>query len=256
MTRRLIQSSLATLAVTIAAAAPASAQVVHGLNLGAGFFRPAPLDTRVLGDVLFENMNQPIIPGTIPPSTASLDFDFNRFRSLPLFMEWQMEFSDHFELGIGASYSNRRVPSVYRDLINGQGTVDPFDDTEIPQDLRLRVIPITAVARIVFGRPGGTQGYFGGGAAIVNFRYSETGQFVQVSDLSVFTDQFVATGWAPGGVALGGVRFALGGDVYALTLEGRYLWARGNTGGIEAGFLGDKIDLSGLGINFGLLIRY
>jgi hypothetical protein len=44
--------------------------------------------------------------------------------------------------------------------------------------------------------------------------------------------------------------------VYALNVEGRYQWASGNTGGISAGFLGDKIDLSGGSLLFTFLIRY
>jgi hypothetical protein len=44
--------------------------------------------------------------------------------------------------------------------------------------------------------------------------------------------------------------------VYALNFEGRYQWLVGNTGGFDAGFLGDKIDLGGWGLNASFLIRF
>jgi hypothetical protein len=103
---------------------------------------------------------------------------------------------------------------------------------------------------------GGFQPYVGGGIAILNFRYSESGEFVDTTTFEVFPATFVAKDTAIGGQLLAGMRLPLGGDIYALTIEGRYQWASGNTGGIDAGFLGDKIDLGGGFINFGFLIRF
>lgn len=255
MTRMVRLAALAGLLV-LGSAEAAAAQVVHGLNFGAGFFWPAGLDRRVSGDVLVANLNQPLIPGQTPPATGSLAFDFGDFRAFPVFGEWQIGFSDHFEVGVGLSYTNTSVPSVYRDLINSQGTPDPSDDTEIPQTLRLRQIPLTGVARIVFGRPDAVQTYVGGGIAAIFYEYRESGQFVQLSDLSVFNAQYVASGTAIGGLILGGARFGIRGDVYAITVEGQYRWASGDTGGSAEGFLGDKIDLGGGSLTFGLLIRF
>ena len=245
-------------------AVPASAQVVHSLNFGVGVFMPKPFDGRVLGDVLVADLTRPEL-ASLPGFTDSLDFDgdlfgpfdkdIQKFRSAPLFAEWILGFGRHIEVGLGFSYSNKKVSSVYRDILDGHGTVTEADDTEIRQDLRLRMIPLSGVVRFVFGPQTGVQGYFGGGVTAVVYRYSEVGQFVDADDLSVFNGNFVASGTALGGVVLGGARFGLGGDVYALTLEGRYQMATGKTPGAPD-FLGDKIDLRGSSINFGLLIRY
>jgi hypothetical protein len=53
-----------------------------------------------------------------------------------------------------------------------------------------------------------------------------------------------------------GVRVPIGGDIYALSLEGRYQWGVGKTGGADAGFVADKIDLSGGFFNVGFLVRF
>ncbi len=234
-------------------AVPASAQIVQSVAFGAGAFWPRSLDTRAPGDALYEDLNQPqLLPGV----TGSLEFDMRKFRAIRPFGEWNIGFGNHLELSVGAAYSNRKVASVYRDLVDSHGTDQTTDDTEIAQDLRLRMIPITVVVRVLGGRPGSFQPYLGGGVAVVNFRYSEVGDFVDTTTFDIFNDRFVATGTAMGAVALGGFRVPLGGDIFALTMEGRYQWAVGNTGGIDAGFLGDKIDLGGGSLNFGFLIRY
>jgi hypothetical protein len=226
--------------------------VVQSLGLGVGVFMPRGFDGRVDGDVLVANLTQPIIPGTNPPSTGSLDFEIGKFRAMPFFGEWNVAINRNIEISAGVGFSNKKVDSVYRDLVNGAR-----GGAEIEQDLRLRLIPITGVVRFLpFGDATGVQPYVGGGVAAVNFRYTEAGEFVDPSDLAVFTDRYVASGTAVGGLILGGVRLPMGGDVYAFTVEGRFQFAKGNTGGATAGFLGDRIDLSGGAVNFGLLIRF
>lgn len=258
MMRTLARASV--VAVLLAGvAAPASAQVVHSLTLGAGWFNPRAFDGRDARDVWVANLTQPVIEGTDPPATSSLDFAIKDFRSVPLFGEWNIALGDHFEVGLGAAYQNRKVASRYRDLVDSHGTDTTADDTEILQDLRLRVIPITGVARVLFGRLGGFQPYVGGGIAILPFRYSEVGDFVDTETFDVFPGRFVASGTAVGSQLLAGMRVPLGGDVYALTIEGRYQWAKGKTDGTTDGipdFLGDRIDLSGGFLNFGFLIRF
>ena len=119
------------------------------------------------------------------------------------------------------------------------------------------MIPISGTVKFLpFGQAGGLQPYVGGGISAVSFNYTETGDFVDPSTFEIFNDKFTADGFAFGALIFGGLRFPLGGDVYALKVEGRYLFGSGNTGGTEAGFLGDKIDLSGGSLNFGFLIRF
>jgi outer membrane protein W len=227
-------------AVVLACAAPASAQVVQSLQIGVGGVYPRGFDARTSGDVLVADLTD----------ANALDFRVSDFRTVHVFGEWNISFGEHVEAGVGVGVYSKRVPSVYRDLVNADGT-------EIEQDLRLRVVPITGLVRFLpFGRAGTVQPYVGAGVSVLAFRYSESGQFVDPTDFSIFSDAFTATGSPVGGVLLGGVRFPIRGDIYGLGVEGRYQFGSGNTGGAANGFLGDKIDLSGGQLNFTFLVRF
>lgn len=235
--------------VVSAVAAPASAQIVQSIGFGVGFFSPRGFDSRVDGDVLVANLTQPDVQ---PGVSGSLAFEIKNFRAVPFFGEWNVALNKHLEVSAGVAYSNKKVDSIYLDLVDSSNN---FSDIE--QDLRLRMIPITGVVRFMpFGDPTGIQPYVGGGIAAVNYRYTETGEFVDTVTFDIFSDRYTAKGTAIGTVILGGVRFPMGGDVYGFTLEGRYQMANGKTGGATAGFLGDKIDLSGGSVNFGMVIRF
>lgn len=219
---------------------PAAAQVVHSLHVGGGAFLPRGFDTRIEGDVLVENLSieEPLL------------FDVNDFRGGQVFGEWQVGFGDHVEAAVGVGFYQRTVNSVYANLINDNGS-------EIEQDLKLRIVPVTALVRFLpFGRPGEVQPYVGAGISLLNWRYSESGEFVDLADFAVFRDRFNTTGSNAAPVVMGGVRVPIDGDIFGLTLEWRHQWGEGNTGGLENGFLADKIDLSGSTLNIGFIIRY
>ncbi|MBP8275117.1 MAG: hypothetical protein KAY59_11835, partial [Acidobacteria bacterium] len=57
-----------------------------------------------------------------------------------------------------------------------------------------------------------------------------------------------------GPVFLAGFRAPIGGDVYAFTVEGRYLKGEGDLNTND--FLGSKIDLGGTSLRVGFLIRF
>jgi hypothetical protein len=222
------------------AASPASAQVVQSLNVGGGWVWPRGFDSRVDGDVLIANLSD----------SEPLLFDIQRFRGGQLFGEWNVAFGNHVEVSGGFSYYQRTVPSVYRDLVNDNGF-------EIAQKLKLRMMPITGIVRFLpIGEPSEFQPYVGGGLAVINWRYSEAGEFVDTTDYSVFAARFVESSTDLGAVFVVGARVPIDGDVYGLTLEYRYQWGQGDTGGFENGFLGDKIDLSAGSFNIGFLIRF
>lgn len=236
-------------AATVFIAAPANAQVVHSVHVGGGFFKPRGLDSRVFGDVLVRNAVGEPLPAD-PFLSDALVFDMDQFLSGQLFGEWNVGFGNHIEVGVGVGWYSDSVPSVYYDLVDEGGR-------EIVQTLQLRIVPTTAVVRFLpFGRAGDFQPYVGAGFGLFHYRYSEYGEFVDPVTLDIFADEFVATGWTPGGVVLGGVRVPLGGDVFGLTMEGRYQFATGKTGGIDAGFLDEKIDLDGGQFTVGLLVRF
>ena len=237
------------LVLTLVAAVPASAQVVHSVGFGAGAFFPKSCmqsvssnlkcrAARGTDDVLVEDLN-------------SLAFDIKDFRGATVFGEWNITFDDRVELSFGAGFYKKTVPSVYRDFVD-------VDFTEIEQDLQLRVIPVSAVVRFLpVGRAGDVQPYIGGGVAALNWKYSETGEFVDFNNNNtIFEDHYVESGTVLAPVALVGLRMPINGDVYALNAELRYQWGKGKTGGLDNGFLADKINLGGLNFTLGFQIRF
>jgi hypothetical protein len=259
LTRFSVALALALVAV------PASAQVTHSIQFGGGMFFPRGFDSRPTGDVFVENLTGFVLEPNLTTALAFPEVEncFDRFnvrshpptclnalRSGQISGEWLIGFGDRLEVGVGLGFTRKSIRSAYRDLYNINGN-------DIEQDIRLRVIPITGVVRFIpFGRPDDFQPYVGVGIGALNFRYSEIGDFVDTTDFSIFPERYIATGTAVGPLLLGGFRLPLGGDIYALTFEGRYQWGEGDTGGNDAGFVGDKIDLGGGQFNFGFLIRF
>lgn len=234
----------AVAAALIFAPAAAQAQITRvsgsdarqsfGVNLG-GFF-PKGEDSRIENDVLLENRN-------------SLLFEIKDFRGVNVGAEYLLGVTDYIEAGLDVGFYQRTVPSIYADFTHDDGR-------EIEQDLKLRIIPITASVRFLpTGRNASVQPYVGIGAGFLNWRYSETGEFVDFTDDSIFRDRFVAKGNTVAPVVIGGLRF-LAADVWTVGGEVRWQNADGDTGGRPAGFLTDKIDLGGWTANFNVHFRF
>jgi hypothetical protein len=202
--------------------APAPARAQQAISLSLGGFAVTGEDARVDGDVLFENRD-------------ILDFAVKDFNTGSVGLDWLLPVGEFIEVGAGVGFTSRTVPSVYADFVNRDGS-------EIEQDLKLRIVPMSVTARVLpFGRSRAVQPYLGGGLGIFNYRYSEVGDFVDFTDRSVFSDRFVASGTELGPVALAGIRFPLG-DTWSLGGEVRYQKAEAD---LSDDFLGPKLDLGG-----------
>jgi hypothetical protein len=237
------------LAAVLLVATPAAAQTVQTLQLGAGIFFPRGLDSRHDDDVLLRNALGETL-ADFPTLTDAIAFEMSDFRGGHFFGEWNVGFGDRVEVGAGVGFYRRSVPTVYYDL------VDEFE-RDIEQRLSLRIVPVTGIVRFMpFGTPGDVQPYVGAGLALLNYRYSEAGDFVDPDTLEIYPDRYNKSGTTLGGLLLGGVRFPIGGDIYGLGIEGRYQFGTGDTGGADEGFLADKIDLSGGQLNFTFLVRF
>jgi len=88
------------------------------------------------------------------------------------------------------------------------------------------------------------QPYVGGGLGVYFWHYSETGEFVDFVDNSIFRDSFVDSGTSVGPVAVFGVRGRVS-DRASLGMEGRYYWGQGD---LSQDFLSDRIDLGGFSV--------
>ena len=223
MSRKFLLIATLVLVVGAATAMPARAQSTVSFNLGA--FYPRSLDARGTGDVLFENLNY-------------LSFDFNAFRGFTFGGDFLYPLGDFFEVGAGIGYYSESVPSIYTDY------VDLDTGLDIAQSLKLRIIPITFTVRALpLSKNLPVQPYVGGGLAILPWRYSETGEFIDFNTGDIFTNNYVASGTKVGGTILGGVR-VLPSRRFAVGFEVR--WQNGKaTLPAELGFSGNTIDLGG-----------
>ncbi len=230
-------SCLLVACASIAATAqPVLAQ--QTLNFSLGYFTVRGEDARAAGDVLTENRNL-------------LVYEIDEFNGATVGGEWLVPLGEYFEGGAGVAFSRRTVPSVYADFVDNDGS-------EIEQDLRLRIVPISFTIRVLpFGQSSGVQPYFGAGLGIFSWRYSESGEFVDfgTAPFTIFRDQFVASGSETGPVALGGIRFA--GETLSAGAEIRYHSADAALGD-EFALLTDepRIDLGGWTYQFTIGFRF
>jgi len=208
----------------VSVVAPTTSYAQQSLNLSIGGFVPRGEDARDPDDVLLNNLDL-------------FAFNIKDFNGATAGAEYLVGLGDWLDAGLGVGIYKRTVPSVYLDQVNANGS-------EIEQDLKLRVVPFTATIRFLpLGhRTVGIEPYIGAGVGILNYRYSETGDFVDFSDNTVFRGRFVGSGTATGPLILGGVRFPVG--VIGVGGEIRYQRAEGDLPG-DQGFTGSKIDLGG-----------
>src|SRR5207253_2976971 len=107
-----------------------------------GYFAPKGEGARNNGDVLVANRD-------------FLAFDIKDFNGPTVGAEWLVPLGTYFEAGAGLSVSRRTVPSVYSNFTN-------VDQSEIQQDLRLRIVPVAFTVRVLpLGKHNPVQPYFG-----------------------------------------------------------------------------------------------
>ena len=197
---------LAMVSLVVGVLAPSVASAQQSVSLYVGGFAARPVDGRAGTDVLVNNLD-------------FLAFDIKDFNGPAFGGEYLVGLGNNLEAGLGVGFQTRTVPAVYSAFVNSNGT-------EIEQDLKLRVIPVTATIRFLpLGHHGPVRPYVGAGVGIFSWRYSETGQFL-ANDDSIFNDTFPGSGSATGPVVLGGVRIPVGGG--AVGGEIRYQSAKGN----------------------------
>ena len=232
MLNRFIATGAVVCMALLAWAQPAHAQQ-QTVNFTLGYFTPLGEDARTTGDVLNANRD-------------FLFFDLRDFNSASVGGEWLVPLGQYLEGGIGVNFTRRTVPSVYQEF------TDP-DGTEVDQDLRLRMVPLTFSVRLLpLGQHTGFQPYVGAGVGVISWRYSEFGEFIDFSRNNViFEDTFVASGTNAGPVVVGGIRGA--GRTASAGFEIRYQKAKGD---LPNDFAGPKIDLGGWTYNFTVGVRF
>ncbi len=221
MTRRILSTTLA-LAIAIGLlATPAAAQ--QSLNIQLGSFMPRGEDTRIKNDVLLTDLTY-------------LWFDLRDLKGVTVSADWSVLVGNYFEVGAGAGVYERTTPAVWAD-----STWD--DGSDIQSNLKLRIVPLTAMVKVLpLGAWRTVQPYVGGGINVYFWRYSEIGDFVDLTDNSIYSERYIGTGTAVGPVAIAGVRARVSRHA-TLGIEGRYQWGEGKLSRDQ--FLSDRIDLGG-----------
>jgi hypothetical protein len=214
--------------------APATGHAQQSVNIQLGGFVPHGEDARTFDDVLKNNLD-------------FLVFDINDFATFNINGEWEFPFADKLSGSLGLGFSTSSVPSVYLNYVED-------NQTEIQQELKLRIVPFTAAVRLIpFGQRNPVQPYIGAGVGVFMWRYAESGEFVDFGDGSVFRDSFVGTGATAGPVIFGGINFV--GDVFGAGGEIRYQSAQGDLPA-DQGFSGSKIDLGGFTYSFNFKVKF
>ncbi len=119
-----------------AGAAPANAQN-QGVTFTFGYFAPKGQDSRVAGDVL--NADRCL---DVSFQCEPLLFDVSDFGGLSFSGEYSIGIGKYFEAAFDVGFTQQTVPSVY-------ALVTRPDGSEIQQDLKLRIVPITGLVRFI-----------------------------------------------------------------------------------------------------------
>jgi hypothetical protein len=165
--------------------------------------------------------------------------------------------SQKTSLVLAISGGGTSAPSEFRHWLDN-------DNRPIEQTTEFDRVPVTASLKMYLRPPGRAIGRFawiparhapyagvGGGAMYYNFRQS--GDFVDAVTSRVFADTFTSEGWTPVAHVFAGTDVTLTPRI-ALSVEGKYQWARASLGADFRGF--DRLDLSGFSMTTGLSFRY
>src|SRR5215204_6575317 len=135
--RRVFQVASAIAVFAIAGAVPAQAQITrvesgrNAIGFNFGYFSVVAVALRVDDDVLVADLTD---------GAYSLAFDVDDFNGATFGGEWVAGVGEYLEAGFGASFYQRTVPSVYAQKVRDDGS-------EIFQDLKLRIVPLSATVR-------------------------------------------------------------------------------------------------------------
>jgi hypothetical protein len=185
--------------------------------------------------------------------TDLLTLDKGDFNAALLGVDVGVAVIPRMDVQFGFELSEGGGSSEYRDYVD-------TDDLPIVQDTKLRVVPVTGSVRFYLtprGRqvsrfafvPAKVRAYAGGGIGFVWYELIQTGDFVDFTDLSIFTSTFRSSGWSFATQAFGGVEVGLG-TRWFFSFEGKYLWSSSDLQGDFVRF--EPIDLSGARISAGI----
>jgi len=198
--------------------------------------------------------------------TGSDVFDFvesqltigrNDFNTPALAVDIGATASRRVDVLFGFEFSRATISSEYRNLV---------DNNRLPiaQRTRLQQMNLSASAKFAViprgrevGRlawiPRPVAPYVGAGAGALWYSFDQSGDFVDVVDLSVFGATLRSSGWTPATHVFAGADIRVRRRLY-LSAEARYVWAKAALGQDFTGF--DRIDLTGARLTAGVNVLY
>ena len=221
------------LLLALTAAVPAQADTLFGIT--GGYFAVKSESSRDTDDVIYQNR-------------GFLAFDVSDFNGGTIGGEFLVGAGRFVEVGVGVGYYQQSVPSFDLDFTAPSGR-------ELEQRTDLRIVPVSAMARVFpLGRDQGVQPYIGGGVALLNWKYTEDGEFVDDNTREIIAGRFTDDGNVVGPLVMAGVRFALS-DAVMLGGEVRYQGGKADLDPSQ-GFAGDRLDLGGYSTQVTLHVRF
>lgn len=189
-------------------------------------------------------------------STRNLTLDDGDFASGGYQADLGIRLSERLQLVASSGSATRRVESEFRDFIDN-------NDQPIEQTTRLRRLPVTLGLKYALTSPGEQIGsyiwipsrittWIGAGGGMMNYTFSQIGDFVDFQSLNVFRQTLTAGGWTPMAYANVGADLRVN-DHVSLTGDIRYSAAQAKLSGSYYGF--DRVDLSGTAATMGFTLR-
>jgi outer membrane protein with beta-barrel domain len=157
-------------------------------------------------------------------------------------------------LGLSLDGYGQTIDTIYRDFEHSNGA-------NIPQSLKLTVVPLGVSLRFAPGRPNQVTPFMTVGADLFFYRYEEFGEFIDFQDptLPILPDHFISSGTEFGFHVSGGLRVPINHD-FGVVGEVRYQFAHEDRLGEDflpqPGQLPLQLDLSGFTATVGVNIRF
>jgi len=184
-----------------------------------------------------------------------LTVDRKDFNAPSLGLDLDLQVTPRVTAMAGLDFSRSTTASEYRNFV---------DNNRLPieQTTELREVNLSGSVKAALtprGRevsqhawiPSMVTPYVGAGAGVMRSTFSQTGDFMDFTDSSVFPHTYSSESWSPSAHVFGGVDVKGWKRVY-FTGEARYIWSSADLSSDFSGF--KPIDLSGLHVTGG--VRY
>lgn len=186
-----------------------------------------------------------------------LTVDKKDFNTPAYGFDFALALTSRLEVQVGVEASTAAKSSEYRDFVDNRllpiEQETTLKERNISGSIRYSLLPRgRGVSRYAWV-PRTFTPYVGAGAGALWYKFEQSGDFVDFQDLSVFPDYFSSTGYAPSAHVFGGTDIKIYRALF-MSVEGRYIWAKGKLGKDFVDF--DPIDLAGFRLSTGFNILF